>query len=308
MDFWDATRHDAEFSMLFNEVMVSNSCFMMDIVIHECAEVFVGVRSLVDVGGVTGAIARAIAKAFPHIKCSVLDLPHVICGTQTDGTVEFVAGDMMHPVPSADDMLLKLACIHNGIIGDDTGQRLGIASHPSLTTRDVSVAAAAIDVLELGAAAGVIRTPTNVFGASDCDIFKRAATASILRIHADLFWDATNDVLVLGCHRRHHPPMTSSWLQMVLSSTLPLTSFIHSSTSPLLPLTKCLSLAPPLVSPVHPPTVDVPVVAAADVLELGVAVSINCPSAAVLVGRHIHMHVVIWAYMDTSLEIYTCTS
>uniref|UniRef100_A0A0E0AW80 O-methyltransferase domain-containing protein n=1 Tax=Oryza glumipatula TaxID=40148 RepID=A0A0E0AW80_9ORYZ len=107
MDFWDFTGHDAEYSMLFNKGMASDSHFVVNIVIHECAEVFVGVRSLVDVGGGNGAMAKAIADAFPHIKCSVLDLPHVIHGTPTDGIVEFVAGDMMHFVPSADVVLLK---------------------------------------------------------------------------------------------------------------------------------------------------------------------------------------------------------
>ncbi|EAZ42961.1 hypothetical protein OsJ_27551 [Oryza sativa Japonica Group] len=107
MDFWDFTGHDAEYSMLFNKGMASDSHFVVNIVIHECAEVFVGVRSLVDVGGRNGAMAKAIADAFPHIKCYVLDLPHVIHGTPTDGIVEFVAGDMMHFVPSADVVLLK---------------------------------------------------------------------------------------------------------------------------------------------------------------------------------------------------------
>uniref|UniRef100_A0A0E0LVJ3 O-methyltransferase domain-containing protein n=1 Tax=Oryza punctata TaxID=4537 RepID=A0A0E0LVJ3_ORYPU len=107
MDLWGATSHDAEYNMLFNEAMASDSRFVADIVVRECAELFLGVRSLVDVGGGNGAIAMAIAKAFPHIKCSVLDLPHVIYGTPTDGKVEFVVGDMMYLVPSADIALLK---------------------------------------------------------------------------------------------------------------------------------------------------------------------------------------------------------
>ncbi|XP_052164522.1 probable O-methyltransferase 2 isoform X3 [Oryza glaberrima] len=42
MDFWDFTGHDAEYSMLFNKGMASDSHFVVNIVIHECAEVFVG--------------------------------------------------------------------------------------------------------------------------------------------------------------------------------------------------------------------------------------------------------------------------
>ncbi|KAF0898752.1 hypothetical protein E2562_009357 [Oryza meyeriana var. granulata] len=107
MDLWDATGHDAEYNMLLNEMMASDSHFVVDKVVHECTEVLVGVSSLVDVSGGNGAIARAIAKSFPHIKRSILDLPHVIQSTPTDGMIEFVAGDMRHHVPSADVALLK---------------------------------------------------------------------------------------------------------------------------------------------------------------------------------------------------------
>ncbi|KAK9131977.1 hypothetical protein Scep_011505 [Stephania cephalantha] len=39
---------------------------------------FEGLRSVVDVGGGVGIMARAIAEAFPRIKCTVLDLSHII--------------------------------------------------------------------------------------------------------------------------------------------------------------------------------------------------------------------------------------
>ncbi|KAK9150287.1 hypothetical protein Syun_008596 [Stephania yunnanensis] len=50
---------------------------------------------------------RAIAKAFPHIKCSVLDLPHVVASCKGTENLEFVAGDMFQAIPSADALLLK---------------------------------------------------------------------------------------------------------------------------------------------------------------------------------------------------------
>ncbi|CAO2178119.1 unnamed protein product [Urochloa humidicola] len=55
-------------------------------------------------------MARAIATAFPHVRCSVLDLPHVVQnvrGVGGDGGTEFVAGDMMDSIPPADAVLLK---------------------------------------------------------------------------------------------------------------------------------------------------------------------------------------------------------
>ncbi|KAE8817595.1 O-methyltransferase ZRP4 [Hordeum vulgare] len=63
---------------------------------------------MVDVAGSTGVIAKAIVGAFPHVKCSVLDLPHVIVEAPTDGEVRFVAGDMFEHIPPADVVLLKV--------------------------------------------------------------------------------------------------------------------------------------------------------------------------------------------------------
>ncbi|KAF7012495.1 hypothetical protein CFC21_026683 [Triticum aestivum] len=105
--------HDAEFNSAFNEAMAADSRYLADLVVRECGEVFEGITSLVDVAGGTGTMARAITKAFPHVKCSVIDLPHVIQGVsaQTDN-VEFVAGDMMEFIPPADRILLKYV-LHN---------------------------------------------------------------------------------------------------------------------------------------------------------------------------------------------------
>ncbi|CAM0884832.1 unnamed protein product [Alopecurus aequalis] len=105
--------HDAEFNSVFNEAMAADSRYLADLVVRECGEVFEGVTSLVDVAGGTGTMARAITKAFPHVKCSVLDLPHVIEGVSAQvDNVEFVAGDMMEFIPPADRILLKYV-LHN---------------------------------------------------------------------------------------------------------------------------------------------------------------------------------------------------
>ncbi|KAF7081373.1 hypothetical protein CFC21_085320 [Triticum aestivum] len=63
--------------------------------------------SLVDTGGAHGATAEAIAKALPHINCTVLDLPHAIAGAPAISNVQFVAGDLFEYVPPADVVLLK---------------------------------------------------------------------------------------------------------------------------------------------------------------------------------------------------------
>ncbi|KAM3389442.1 hypothetical protein ACQJBY_011526 [Aegilops geniculata] len=110
---YGAAGRDMEFNALVNEAMGSDSQFMAELVVRECGEVFTGVTSLVDVGGGNGTMATAIAKAFPHVRCSVLDLPHVVQGVvSTHESVEFAAGDMMEYVPPADAVLLKCV-LHN---------------------------------------------------------------------------------------------------------------------------------------------------------------------------------------------------
>ncbi|KAL6658520.1 hypothetical protein ACP70R_004106 [Stipagrostis hirtigluma subsp. patula] len=110
--FWGVAGRDAEFGALFNEAMGADSRFVAEIVVRECGEVFAGVRSLVDVGGGDGTTAKAIAKAFPHVSCSVLELRQVVEGLQVDDTIEFVAGDMMSFIPPGDAVLLKFV-LHN---------------------------------------------------------------------------------------------------------------------------------------------------------------------------------------------------
>ncbi|KAL6905509.1 hypothetical protein ACP4OV_003110 [Aristida adscensionis] len=106
-DYWGVVGREAELGASFGETMGSDSRFVAQIVVGECGEVFAGVRSLVDVGGRDGTMAKAIATAFPAMRCSVLELPAVVDGMPADGMVEFVAGDMMEFIPPADAVLLK---------------------------------------------------------------------------------------------------------------------------------------------------------------------------------------------------------
>ncbi|KAL5998812.1 hypothetical protein ACLOJK_009760 [Asimina triloba] len=96
-----------EFGGFFNEGMASDAGLTMAIVLSKCGHVFQGLRSLVDVGGGTGAAAEAIASAFPHIKCSAFDLPHGVGSAPERTNVTLLAGDMFQSIPSADAVLLK---------------------------------------------------------------------------------------------------------------------------------------------------------------------------------------------------------
>ncbi|KAF0925214.1 hypothetical protein E2562_015626 [Oryza meyeriana var. granulata] len=104
---WELTDRDPAFDALINDGMVSDSRFIMDFVVREHGEVFRGIGSLVDVAGGLGAVAQVIAKAFPEVKCSVMDLGHVVAKAPGGTDVEYIAGDMFESVPPADAVLLK---------------------------------------------------------------------------------------------------------------------------------------------------------------------------------------------------------
>jgi hypothetical protein len=105
--FWEMADQDETYNQLINNAMVSDSNFLMDIILRECGDVFVGITSLIDVAGGHGGAARAIANAFPQIKCTVLDLPHVVADAPTDDHVPFISGDMFVYIPPANALFLK---------------------------------------------------------------------------------------------------------------------------------------------------------------------------------------------------------
>jgi len=106
---WEHASGDAAFDALINDGMLSDSHFIMDIAVKECAHVFQGISSLVDVGGGLGAAAQAISMAFPSVKCSVLELDHVVSKAPSDTQVCYVGGDMFESVPPANAMFLKVS-------------------------------------------------------------------------------------------------------------------------------------------------------------------------------------------------------
>ncbi|XP_022777331.1 probable O-methyltransferase 3 [Durio zibethinus] len=105
--FWDYMDQDPEFKTLFHDAMESDSQ-MMNLVVKDCKPVFEGLSSLVDVGGGTGTIARVISEAYPQLKCTVFDLPHVVANLPNSGNLNFVGGDLFLHIPAADAILMKL--------------------------------------------------------------------------------------------------------------------------------------------------------------------------------------------------------
>ncbi|KAM0897070.1 hypothetical protein ACQ4PT_022791 [Festuca glaucescens] len=97
---------------MFDAAMVADSRLVMEVILKKHISVFHCVSSLVDPGGGHDATAAAITKALPHVKCTVLDLPHVIASAPISGDVQFVAGDVFEYVPRADAVLLKVQAGH----------------------------------------------------------------------------------------------------------------------------------------------------------------------------------------------------
>uniref|UniRef100_A0A0D9XRC5 O-methyltransferase domain-containing protein n=1 Tax=Leersia perrieri TaxID=77586 RepID=A0A0D9XRC5_9ORYZ len=103
---------DRDSHALLNEGLAAHDNSGFATVLRECGEVFRGVKSLTDVRGGDGAAARAVAEAFPGVKCTVLDIPRVIGEKKTDGVVNYVAGDIFGFIPPSQAVMLKLVLHH----------------------------------------------------------------------------------------------------------------------------------------------------------------------------------------------------
>ncbi|OAY68195.1 Eugenol O-methyltransferase, partial [Ananas comosus] len=105
--FWDVARERPEVGRLFDEAMVCESRRTGAAVAACCPHVFRGIGTLVDVGGGNGTTARLVAEAFPQVKCTVLDLPHVVAAAPKCELFDAVGGDMFQHIPPADAVRLK---------------------------------------------------------------------------------------------------------------------------------------------------------------------------------------------------------
>ncbi|XP_047045335.1 acetylserotonin O-methyltransferase 3-like [Lolium rigidum] len=151
-------------SEIFNAAMAADSRFTMDNLLREeCGgSIFGAVKgSLVDVGGGHGAAASAIASAFPHVKCTVLDLPHVVAGAPAHDNVTFVAGDMFDYIPPADVVLLKWI-LHDW--NDQDCVKILRRCKEAIPTRDEGGKVIVIDMVVVGSgeSQGIVSTETEV--------------------------------------------------------------------------------------------------------------------------------------------------
>ncbi|MED6192732.1 hypothetical protein PIB30_012902 [Stylosanthes scabra] len=109
--FWDYASRVPKLNLLFNDVMARDAALVSSLLLgdEKWKGMFEGLQSLVDVGGGTGTMTRAIAKSFPEMSCVVFDLPHVVAGFQgnDDENLKYVGGNMFEAIPPCDAILLK---------------------------------------------------------------------------------------------------------------------------------------------------------------------------------------------------------
>ncbi|GJN04711.1 hypothetical protein PR202_ga22280 [Eleusine coracana subsp. coracana] len=95
---------DEELDTIVREGVAAHDNLAMGTIIWECGEIFKGLQSLTDCSGTDGTTEKAIMKAYPHIKCNVLEQPQVVHTAPTDG----LALDIFKFVPPAQAVLLKV--------------------------------------------------------------------------------------------------------------------------------------------------------------------------------------------------------
>ncbi|KAI3859274.1 hypothetical protein MKW98_007655 [Papaver atlanticum] len=104
---WDVLAQNHEFGKTVNDAIANDSHLLMNVIVNEGQGVFKNLKSLVDVGGGTGATTQAIVEVFPHMKCMVLELPHVVSSFSRTNNIDFISGDMFKSIPHADAVLMK---------------------------------------------------------------------------------------------------------------------------------------------------------------------------------------------------------
>ncbi|XP_047319566.1 acetylserotonin O-methyltransferase-like [Impatiens glandulifera] len=108
-DIWSYAEANSEHNKLLNDAMACDSRLVVPAVIDGCSELFLGLESVVDVGGGNGTTMRLLVEAFPWIRGIVFDLPHVIAHAKEEYHVglDYIAGDMFHAIPKADSVFIK---------------------------------------------------------------------------------------------------------------------------------------------------------------------------------------------------------
>ncbi|KAL5712062.1 caffeate O-methyltransferase [Ranunculus cassubicifolius] len=106
MTAFDYHGTDPRFNKVFNRGMADHSTITMKKIL-DIYKGFDNLKSLVDVGGGTGAIINTIVTRHPTIEGINFDLPHVIEDAPSYPGVKHVGGDMFVSVPKGDAIFMK---------------------------------------------------------------------------------------------------------------------------------------------------------------------------------------------------------
>ncbi|WP_437599304.1 methyltransferase [Sorangium sp. So ce590] len=125
---YEHLRADAADSALFNRAMLDHSLEGSAMAAQAYTR-FGEVSSVLDVGGGLGTLASAIVKAHPHVRATVLDLPHLepsatryLQEAGVGDRVSFHPGDFFEAVPGGHDLYIVKHCLWNW--GDDECSRI----------------------------------------------------------------------------------------------------------------------------------------------------------------------------------------
>ncbi|CAL5406464.1 unnamed protein product [Camellia sinensis] len=106
-ELWDFALVDPELNKVFNDGMECTARITIKALISEYKHGFDCIGSLVDVGGSTGASIAETVKAYPYIKGTNFDLPHVVATAPPCPGVNHVEGDMFSNISTTDAIFLK---------------------------------------------------------------------------------------------------------------------------------------------------------------------------------------------------------
>ncbi|CAH9080078.1 unnamed protein product, partial [Cuscuta epithymum] len=109
MSPFEYPKTDTRLNKIFNHAMSDHSTLTMKKIL-EGYKGFEGLKSLVDVGGGTGATLNMILSKHPNIKGINFDLPHVINDALPYHGIEHISGDMFVRVPQGDAIFMKWIC------------------------------------------------------------------------------------------------------------------------------------------------------------------------------------------------------
>ncbi|CAN1810325.1 Probable O-methyltransferase 3 [Linum perenne] len=161
---YQVTAEKPQFGELVNGLTGADSWLISKVLVAKCKSSFEGLSSLVDVGGNTGTISKAIAQAFPSIKCTVFDLPHVVSGLEEGesvGNLNYVSGDMFKEIPSADAILKQCKKAVTSKQDGKPGKVMIIdfvLGHDSCNDRTSTETMLLVDMLDMVCLEGTIRT------------------------------------------------------------------------------------------------------------------------------------------------------